>query len=279
MKKVATLPKLRISRTSKFNESVEISEPIKTVRKSPNEKSKKVFETVKDPITYFAFQVKNASDLMEKADPNKTAFFLKKLETINSERIFDDEIDLEKNDHIIIRGPYSKLFEIFSLIKYINVFNINAIKMQLLMKNHKDEMLIVLPLVKEEEKTFEADNSVLHKMFSPREEPKYSESEIKMRKKLEEEEYQRKVEELEKRHRAWMEENGLIKGCPKSPKTIMKDVLEDIAKGLNKRGETLEKINDETEKLEHNTAEFAKNARTLRIQQETKVYFESKSSQ
>jgi hypothetical protein len=200
MKRVSTLPRLRISRSAstKVTEIFEISEPIKSVRKSPKDDSKKVFEPVRDPMTYFAFQMEDAFRLMEEANPVKLAHFRKKLESINCERIFDDEIDLEKKDHIIVRGPYSKLFEIFNLIKYINVFDINAIKMQFLMKNRNNEMLIVLPLVKEEEKTFESDNSVFHKMFSPRTEQKYSENESKLREKLEEEDFQRKVDELEK---------------------------------------------------------------------------------
>lgn len=273
MKRVPTLPRLRISRSAstKVTEIFEISEPIKSVRKSPKDDSKKVFEPVRDPMTYFAFQVKDAFRLMEEANPIKLTHFMKKLESINCERIFDDEIDLEKKDHIIVRGPYSKLFEIFNLIKYINVFDINAIKMQFLMKNRNNEMLIVLPLVKEEEKTFESDNSVFHKMFSPRTEQKYSENESKLREKLEEEDFQRRVDELEKKHRTWMEENGLIKPEIKSPKTKMREAIEDLTKNLVKRGETLEQVVDETEKLEYNTAEFAQKSRNIRVHFEGKL--------
>lgn len=92
-----------------------------------------------------------------------------------------------------------------------------------------------------------------------------------MRKKLEEEEYQRKVDELEAKHKAFLEENGLLPTAPKSPKSAMKAVLHDIALGLHQRGEKLEKLEDDTELLERNTADFYQKSKTLRIQKETSL--------
>lgn len=278
------LPKLRISRTPSTRDVFEISEPLKTVRKSPSNRLKKIFEPIQDAPTYFAFQVKEAWRL-DKADPEKIKYFLKRLEVLKCERIIDDEIDLEKDSHIIILGPYSKLFELFSLIRYMNIFDVNCIKMQFLMKNQKGETLIILPLIRDELKTYESENSIMAKMFSPRGEREISESEAKLRKQLEEEEYQRKVEELESRHREFLKEHGLsqdtpkcavVPRTPKSPTSMMKEVLNDIARGLNQRGERLEKLENDTELLEHNTADFAQKAHTLRVKKEMQAYGEVK---
>jgi hypothetical protein len=58
-----------------------------------------------------------------------------------------------------------------------------------------------------------------------------------------------------------MEENGLIKP----------EAFEDLTKGLIKRGETLEQVVDETEKLEYNTGEFAQKSRNIRVHFEGKL--------
>lgn len=261
-------PRLRLTRGT-TKEKLEISAPLKSSRKSPILREQKVFEPFPDFPTYFAFQVKEA-DRLDKIEADKASFFIKKLESLKCERIIDDEIDLDKDNYIIFLGPYSKLFDLFSLIRYMNVFDVNCIRSQIIMKDQKDNILLVLPLGKEENKTYESENGTLSKLFSPRREKELSENESRARKELEEEEYRKKVEELESKHRAFLEEHGLspvtprFSKSPRSPISAAKEVLQN----LHQRTQKLEKLEDETELLEQNTEEFYKRARALRIQKE-----------
>ena len=284
----STIFNLRTSKGAKTSRaSLSISSPLKKSPKKEtfnNEQEEKEYRTgysgPKDPKLYFAFGVENTS-LIEQSE-EKLLYFTKQLDIINCKRIIDDEasnvfeMNIDRNTHIIIHGAYSKLFELFRLICYINVFGINSIKTQLMITNSKNDILLILPLVNLDiTHTYEKDNNIIGQLFSPRAATLVDDKIINRKQIDEEEDIRLKTEELEARHKQFLKDNGLLneeQKQPTSPKSVVSGILREVMKEINLRGENLKKINEETDKLEYNTANLSQNARTLRIQTETKVY-------
>jgi len=242
--------------------SLNISSPVipklnNDVEVIPVTSHRKDFSSLMDQLTYFAFGVDD-SRLLEDMSEEKQLYFKKQLERYNCFHIIDDkisrifEINFNKETYICFFGPNSKLFDLFRLVIYMNIYKVNSIKTQLKLTSQDGNVLLFLPLIYDNDynRTYDSDHNTI---FSARIPPKssISEKESEQRKLMEEEEYQRKIDELDRKHKEFLEQNGLV--------NIMNKTLNEI----KLRGEKLEELSNQTTLMEGKTQNFLQNVKQL----------------
>lgn len=242
--------------------SLIISSPVipklnKDVEVIPATSNRKDFSSLMDQLTYFAFGVDD-SRLLEDMSEEKQLYFKKQLERYNCFHIIDDkitrifEINFNKESYICFYGPNSKLFDLYRLIIYMNIYKVNSIKTQLKLKSQDGDVLLFLPLIYDNNynKTYDSDYNTIFSARIPSK-SSISEKEIEQRKLIEEEEYQRKIDELDRKHKEFLEQNGLV--------NIMNKTLNEI----KLRGEKLEELSNQTTLMEGKTQNFLQNVKQL----------------
>tara|TARA_R110002072_G_scaffold45565_1_gene126592 strand:+ start:1212 stop:1748 length:537 start_codon:yes stop_codon:yes gene_type:complete len=168
----------------------------------------------------------------------KQIYFKKELRMCGCKRIAGNkiktlfEMNFNNDAQICFKGPYSKLFDLFRLIMYMDVYEFNAIKAQLKITNRNGDTLIIMPLIT-------IDTTARFVETIPED----------------------KIGELEKRHEKFLEANGLIEpASTRNIKTIMSEALNQI----RLRGEKLDQLGDATAEMEQSSLSFLESTKMLR---------------